>query len=78
MMSEPPATTTTNAVTRQERRLRSVGYLKSLGVERTTAVLIVGMAVLLFAFFSIIGSEGPSGTEADPESTSPAESLADS
>jgi len=76
MMSEP--TTTTTAVTRQERRLRSVGYLKSLGVERTTAVLIVGVAVLLFAFFSIVGSDGPSSTETDSEATSTAEPLADS
>lgn len=75
-MSEP--TTSSNAVTRQERRLRSVGYLKSLGVERTTAVLIVGVAVLLFAFFSIVGSDGPSSTETDSEATSTAESLADS
>lgn len=73
MMSEP----TINAVTRQERRLKSVGYLKSLGVERTTAALVVGVAVLLFAFFSIIGSEGPSSTELDSESTSPAETVAE-
>jgi len=50
---------------RQERRLRSPGFLKSLGVERTTAFLIGAVAGLLFAFISIATSEGPATAEAE-------------
>jgi hypothetical protein len=50
---------------RQERRLRSPGFLKSLGVERTTAFLIGAVAGLLFAFVTILTSEGPATADAD-------------
>lgn len=63
---------------RQERRLRSPGFLKSIGVERTTAFLIGAVAGLLFAFFSIATSEGPATAEADAEQAGPLEVIAES
>ena len=51
---------------REERRLRSPGFLKSLGVERTTAFLIGAVAGLLFAFVTILTSEGPATADTDP------------
>jgi hypothetical protein len=54
---------------RQERRLRSPGFLKSLGVERTTAFLVGAVAGLLFAFVTILISEAPPATDANPESS---------
>lgn len=50
---------------RQERRLRSPGFLKSLGVERTTAFMIGAVAGLLFAFVTILTSEGPADADGD-------------
>jgi len=50
---------------RQERRLRSPGFLKSLGVERTTAFLIGAVAGLLFAFVTILTADGPATADAD-------------
>jgi hypothetical protein len=44
---------------RQSRRLRSPGFLKSLGVERTTAVMIGAVAGLIFAFVTILTTEPP-------------------
>lgn len=38
-------------------RIRSTGFLNSIGIEPTTTVLLVGMSVLLFALVSIIGLE---------------------
>jgi hypothetical protein len=55
------------ADTTPPRRLRTTGFLKSIGMERTTAVLLVGVVVLLFAFFSIIGSDIPTSMESKPE-----------
>tara|TARA_R110002072_G_scaffold303142_1_gene495761 strand:- start:4876 stop:5118 length:243 start_codon:yes stop_codon:yes gene_type:complete len=56
---------------RQARRLRSPGFLKSLGVERTTAVMIGAVAGLIFAFMMILTTEPPTAetaNEAAPES----------
>ena len=66
------------ADTKPPRRLRTTGFLKSIGMERTTAVLLVGVVVLLFAFFSIIGSDIPTSTELEPEpeTTSPSAEVA--
>jgi hypothetical protein len=63
---------------RQERRIRSVGYLKALGVERTSAILIAAVAVLLFALVSILTSEGPATTEADGDKAAATETVAES
>jgi hypothetical protein len=63
---------------RQERRLRSPGFLKSLGVERTTAFLIGAVAGLIFAFISILNSGGPATTEADVDQAGPLEIVAES
>lgn len=63
---------------RQERRLRSPGFLKSLGVERTTAFLIGAVAGLLFAFVSIVTSEGPATAETDADQAGPLEVIAES
>jgi hypothetical protein len=54
---------------RQERRLRSPGFLKSLGVERTTAFLIGAVTGLIFAFVTILTSETPPATDANAELT---------
>lgn len=66
---------------RQERRLRSPGFLRSLGVERTTAVLIGAVAGLLFTFVTILTSEGPATADADsatqPESIFEAAEMVD-
>lgn len=56
---------------RQSRRLRSPGFLKSLGVERTTAIMIGAVAGLIFAFVTVLTSEPPTAenaNEAVPES----------
>ena len=63
---------------RQERRLCSPGFLKSFGVERTTAFLFGAVAGLLFAFISIATSEGTKTPEADVEQTGPLEVIAES
>ena len=52
---------------RQVRRLRSPGFLKSLGVERTTAFLIGAVAGLVFAFVTILTSEGPPSADTGSE-----------
>ncbi|MGZ0172719.1 MAG: hypothetical protein ACKVHE_24530 [Planctomycetales bacterium] len=65
---------------RQERRLRSPGFLKSLGVERTTAFLVGAAAGLLFAFVTILTADAPPATDANtesPESVFEAAELAD-
>jgi hypothetical protein len=56
---------------RQERRLRSRGFLNSLGVERTTAFLIGAVAGLLLAFVTILTSEAPPATDANAEFPEP-------
>jgi len=58
---------------RQERRIRSPGFLKSLGVERTTAFMIGAIAGLLFAFVTILTSDGPVTANAD--ASTPGESV---
>ncbi len=58
---------------REERRLRSPGFLRSLGVERTTAVLLGAVAGLIFAFVSILTSEGPA--DADTAAATQTESV---
>lgn len=63
---------------RQERRLRSPGFLKSLGVERTTAFLLGAVAGLIFAFVTILTSGDPATTEADAEASTGPEILAES
>lgn len=64
---------------RQERRLRSPGFLKSLGVERTTAFFIGAVAGLIFAFVIILTAEGPAPTDVEaataPESVFEAAEL---
>ena len=66
---------------RDERRFRSPGFLKSLGVERTTAILIGAVGGLLFAFVTILTSDGPATVDADsgtqPESVFEAAEMAD-
>jgi hypothetical protein len=57
--------TSTAQKARQERRLRPPGFLRSLGVERTTAFLIAAVAGLLFTFVTILTSEGPATPDAD-------------
>jgi len=61
---------------RQERRLCSPGFLKSFGVERTTALLFGAVTGLLFAFISIATSEGTKTSEADVEQAGPLEFIA--
>lgn len=62
---------------RREQRLRSSSFLKSLGVERTTAFMVVAISVLLFVFFSILGSEIPDAPSAESESAADATIIAD-
>lgn len=61
---------------RQERRLRSPGFLKSLGVERTTAFFVGAIGGLIFAFVTILTSDGPAPT--DSETTTAPESVFES
>ena len=63
---------------RRERRLRSSSFLKSFGVERTTAALVVAVGVLLFAFFTIIGSEDTDSPEVESETISAEEAIIES
>lgn len=62
---------------RREQRLRSSSFLKSLGLERTTAFMVVAISVLLLVFFSILGSETPEAPSAEPESATEARITAD-
>ncbi|NQV27507.1 MAG: hypothetical protein HQ518_24425 [Rhodopirellula sp.] len=50
---------------RQERRLRSSGFLQSPGIEPTTVVMFAAVTVLVFVFFSIVTSEGPASSDTD-------------
>lgn len=62
---------------RREQRLRSSSFLKSLGVERTTAFMVVAVSVLLLVFFSILGAETPEDPTAESESATEARIVAD-
>lgn len=74
------ANTSATEKARRERRLRSSGFLKSLGVERTTAFLIGAVAGLVFAFVMMLTAEAPPVANADvdsPESVFEAAELTD-
>ena len=46
-------------------------------MERTTMAFIVGVAVMLFAFFSIIGSDPPASVDSESDVGAPVESVVD-
>jgi hypothetical protein len=62
---------------RREHRLRASSFLKSLGVERTTALMVAAVGVLLFAFFTILGSESADSTDAGAEPVPAADTIAE-
>lgn len=63
---------------RREKRLRSSSFLKSLGVERTTAFMVIAVSVLLLVFFSILGLDSPEATSVESSATDDAMAAPDS